>query len=114
MTLNNSCRDNLILFCQGNTNVDISEALEAMLKDQARSAAAKSAKAASYEKLWEIVSAHMSSAPMTVAEIHTACESELPEGETKGKIQYALNNLWTDRVVKIQQGHGFPNTYRLA
>ena len=40
-----------------------------------------------------------------------AIEDEVPEGITKGKVQYALTHLWGDEIVKVE---GKPNGYRKA
>ena len=51
------------------------------------------------------------SGPVTVSELYEAIKDELPEGFSRGKVQYALMNYWTDEVVKIE---GKPNMYKRA
>jgi hypothetical protein len=46
--------------------------------------------------------------PLTIGEIYDAIEDDLPDGFTKGKIQYAITRLWIDEVNKIE---GKVNTY---
>lgn len=65
-----------------------------------------------YATAREIVMKYMSEVPQTVADIFAACESELPDGFSKGKIQYALLNTWAADVVKVENPHG-ANQYRL-
>lgn len=65
-----------------------------------------------YAAAREVVLAAMTEAPQSVAEIFAACEENLPDGFSKGKVQYALMNYWTDAVVKIENPYG-PNQYRL-
>ena len=77
--------------------------------DFAKQAEKASAKLDTYETIHDVVMAHLGDKPMTVAEIFTACESELPDGTTKNKVQYGLLNYWKDEVVKIE---GKPNQYR--
>lgn len=72
---------------------------------------AKAKNAEAYDALHDVVIGALSDAPATVAEIWKAIEDEVPEGVTKGKIQYALNNLWGDEIVKVA---GKPNGYRRA
>ena len=38
--------------------------------------------------------------PATIGELYEAIEDELPEGFTKGKLQYAMTRLWVDEIVK--------------
>lgn len=67
-----------------------------------------------YATAHDIVMGVMSEVPATVADIFAKCESELPEGFTKAKVQYALLNYWKDEVVKVDNGKRSPMTYRKA
>ena len=49
-------------------------------------------------------------APVTMGELYEAVEDNLPDGMTKGKVQYAVTRLWTDEIVKTE---GKVNTYSL-
>ena len=49
-------------------------------------------------------------APVTIGELYEAVADELPEGMTKGKVQYAVTRLWSDEIVKTE---GKVNTYSL-
>ena len=42
---------------------------------------------------------------------YDAVRDELPDGFTRGKLQYAVTKLWVDEIVKID---GKPNTYKKA
>jgi hypothetical protein len=93
------------------TNIDeITAELEAELN---KAAIAKAEKAAGYDAAWDAICAvfAQTTAPLTVAEIFEQAENDLPEGFTKGKVQYGLTHNWADKIVKIE---GKPNTYRLA
>ena len=48
---------------------------------------------------------------VTLGELYDAVESELPEGFTKGKLQYAMTRLWKDELVKVE---GKVNSYLKA
>ena len=48
--------------------------------------------------------------PVTIGELYESIESELPEGMTKGKVQYAVTRLWADEIAKTE---GKVNTYSL-
>jgi len=76
-----------------------------------KGAAEKAARAAEYEAIHDLIVDNLSDTPVTVADLVTEIEGELPEGMNRHKVQYALNNLWQDEIVKIA---GKPNTYRRA
>ena len=93
------------------TNIDeIKAELEAELN---KGAVAKAAKDEVYDLAWDCVREvfGFTTAPLTVAEIFEQVKDDLPEGFTKGKVQYGLTHQWAPQVVKIE---GKPNTYRLA
>lgn len=46
-----------------------------------------------------------------LSELYEAVADDLPEGFTKGKLQYAVTRLWKDEIVRIE---GKVNTYRKA
>jgi len=76
-----------------------------------KGAAEKAARAAGYEAIHALIVDNLTDTPVTVADLFAEIESELPEGMNRHKVQYALNNLWQDEIVKIS---GKPNTYRHA
>ena len=57
-----------------------------------------------YATAHDVVMAHLTDTPVTVAELFAACEDELPEGFSKSKIQYAVRELWGAEVVKHENG----------
>ena len=48
---------------------------------------------------------------VTIGELYDAVAGNLPEGFTKGKLQYAVTRLWKDEIVRIE---GKVNSYRKA
>ena len=80
-------------------------------KEINKGAEAKAKNAETYESFHDLLINALGDAPATCGEIFEAIEDELPEGITKGKVQYALSHLWQDEIVKIE---GKPNTYRRA
>ena len=40
--------------------------------------------------------------PITLAELYEEVQSELPKGFSKGKVQYAVTNLWANELVKTE------------
>lgn len=74
--------------------------------------AEKQARAEAYEGIHSLVVDNLSDTPITCADLFGEIESEvLAAGMTRHNVQYALNNLWQDEIVKIA---GKPNTYRRA
>lgn len=86
---------------------DNAEILAEFEKEINRNAEAKQAKEALYAKAKPIVLGAMD-APATITEIFEAVKDELPEGFTKGNLQYAVTRLWKDEIDKFE---GKVNTY---
>lgn len=76
-----------------------------------KDADAKAKSAEAYESIHALIVDTLSSTPVTCGELWDAIQGEVPDGITKGKVQYALTHLWQDEIVKIE---GKPNTYRRA
>ena len=87
------------------------EILAELTKEITKGDAQKAKNAEAYESIHDIVMGALSAVPVTVAELWDSIEDEVPEGITKGKVQYALTHLWQDEIVKIE---GKPNSYRKA
>ena len=90
---------------------DNAEVLAELDKEINKGAEAKAKNAEAYASIHDIVMDTLTDTPVTVAELWEAIENEVPEGITKGKVQYALTHLWDGEIVKIE---GKPNTYRKA
>ena len=82
-----------------------------LLSELNKGAAEKVARAAEYEAIHALIVDSLSDTPITCGELWESIEGSVPEGITKGKVQYALTHLWQDEIVKIE---GKPNTYRRA
>ena len=76
-----------------------------------RGADAKAQKWAEYDAVKPVVLDALSDTPVTITELYDAVRDELPDGFTRGKLQYAVTKLWVDEIVKID---GKPNTYKKA
>lgn len=96
------------LIDNGFADEDILAELE---KEITKGEAQKAKNAEAYESIHDLVIGTLSDVPVTCGELWDAIEDEVPEGITKGKVQYALTHLWQDEIVKIE---GKPNTYRKA
>ena len=86
---------------------DNPEILAEFEKEINRNAEAKQAKETLYAEAKPIV-LNVMDAPATITEIFEAVESDLPEGFTKGNLQYAVTRLWKDEIDKFE---GKVNTY---
>ena len=64
-----------------------------------------------YEAAKAVVMNELGDTPVTISELYDAVADKLPEGMTKGKLQYAVTRLWKDEIVRIE---GKVNTYRKA
>lgn len=64
-----------------------------------------------YESAKSIVMEELSETPVTIGELYEALKEKLPEGFSKGKLQYAVTRLWTSEIRKIE---GKVNTYCVA
>ena len=70
----------------------------------------KAARAAAYAGIHDIVVDNLTETPVTCSDLWSEIEGEVTaKGMTRHNVQYALNNLWQDEIVKIA---GKPNTYR--
>ena len=85
-----------------------SEILAEIEKELNKGEAEKAKKAELYDVAKPIVLGALSDAPATIGEIYDAIANELPDGFTKGKVQYAITRLWADEVTKTE---GKVNTY---
>jgi hypothetical protein len=64
-----------------------------------------------YESAKGIVLKELGETPVTISELYDALKAKLPEGFTKGKLQYAMTRLWTSEIRNIK---GKVNTYCVA
>ena len=77
-----------------------------------KGAAEKAARAEAYEGIHDIVVDNLTETPVSLTDLWPEIEGDVTaKGMTKHNVQYALNNLWQDEIVKIA---GKPNTYRRA
>lgn len=76
-----------------------------------KGAEVKAQNAELYDTAKAVVMAELGETPVTIGELYEAVENKLPEGFTKGKLQYAVTRLWKDEIVRIE---GKVNTYRKA
>lgn len=102
----------LINYLNGATIDNLSE-IKAELEAELNRGAEKAQKNQElYAEAHDVVMAGLERAvnPITVSELYEDIASELPEGFSKGKVQYALLHYWDGEIVKTK---GDPNTYSL-
>ena len=76
-----------------------------------KGAEAKAARNAVYESIHSLIVDNLTGTPVTCADLWDEISGDAPDGITRHNVQYALNNLWPEEIVKIP---GKPNTYRRA
>jgi len=105
---------NTILTLIATIDTPEAEAVRAELTAELNKGAEQKAQSdALYESAKPVVMGELSKATeaVTLGELYEAVADSLPEGFTKGKLQYAVTRLWKDEIVKVE---GKVNTYRKA
>lgn len=92
----------------GYENAEVLAELDAELN---KGAEAKAARNAVYESIHSLIVDNLTGTPVTCADLWDEISGDAPDGITRHNVQYALNNLWPEEIVKIP---GKPNTYRRA
>ena len=90
---------------------DIKEIRDEIASELAKGAEKAQANRDLYAQAHDVVIGALSDTPVTIGEIYAEVENDLPEGFSKGKVQYAITRLWANEVVKHE---GKVNTYTRA
>ena len=98
-------------YADENEKTALETAISELNAELNKGAEQKQKNAEAYESIHDLIVGNLANAPCTCAELYEVIKDKLPTGMGKGKVQYALNNLWQDEIVKIE---GKPNTYRRA
>lgn len=94
--------ETLVNYINDNAVADLFEIRDEMAAELNKNKAKADANRALYEEAHDIViGAIPTETPVTVAELFEAVESQLPEGFTKAKVNYALTHYWEEDVNKI-------------
>lgn len=103
----------LVAYLNGETVTNLDEIKAELEAELSRNADKAAANRKVYDEARELVLAElgMTDKGVTLAELYESCEDKLPNGFTKGKLQYALLHYWNDAVNVTQDKGG--NTYRL-
>ena len=105
---------NTILSLIATIDTPEAEAVRAELNAELNKGAEEKARNAElYDTAKAVVMGELATATeaVTIGELYEAVKDKLPEGFTKGKLQYAVTRLWKDEIVRIE---GKVNTYRKA
>ena len=103
---------NTILTLIANIDTDEANAVRAELNAELnKGAEQKAANAALYEAVKPIVIEELGDATCTIGELWEAVADKMPEGFTKGKLQYAVTRLWVNDFERVE---GKVNSYRKA
>jgi hypothetical protein len=102
----------LVDYIDTNAIAELADVRDELVAELAKGAEKAQANRDLYASAHDVVINALASAtaPVTMGELYEAVESELPEGMTKGKVQYAVTRLWVDEIVKTE---GKVNTYSL-
>lgn len=93
----------LLAYLNGETVTNIDEIRDELASELAKSEAKAEANREMYELAHDVaINALVSCEGMTIAELWKATAMEMPEGFSKGKLQYAVTRMWIDELVKIE------------
>ena len=102
----------LVSYIDTNAIVELADVRDELVAELNKGAEKAQANRDLYAQAHDVVIEAMShlTAPATIAELYDEVADALPEGMTKGKMQYAVTRLWVDEIVKTE---GKVNTYAL-
>ena len=101
----------ILTLIANDTSADAELVRQELTAELNKGAELKAQNDALYESAKAVVMSELGETPCTIGELYDAVADELPEGFTKGKLQYAVTRLWTADIVRIE---GKVNTYRKA
>ena len=102
----------LVSFLDGQTVHNLDEIRAEIVAELSKGEAKAQANRDKYAEAKDIVIDALKgvTSPVTLGELYAEVQNSLPEGFSKGKVQYAVTRLWTDSIAKIE---GKVNTYTL-
>ena len=107
-----SSLQSLVSFLNGEIVTNIDEIKAEIEAELAKGAEKAQANRDLYASAHDVVmnGLRMATEPVTIGELYDEIADELPEGFSKGKVQYAITRLWAKEVVKTE---GKVNTYSI-
>ena len=103
-----STMQTIVNYINTNAIAELAEVRDELTAELAKGEAKAQANRDLYAEAKEIILSALSDTPVTVAELYDEVASQLPEGFSKGKVQYAITRLWASEVNKIE---GKTNSY---
>jgi hypothetical protein len=103
-----SSLQSLVSYLNGETITNIDEIKAEIEAELAKDVERKQANAEAYEAAKPIILGALSDTPVTLGELYDEVADDLPDGFTKGKVQYAVTRLWCDEITKVE---GKVNSY---
>ena len=102
----------LVSYIDTNAIAELADVRDELVAELNKGAEKAQANRDLYAQAHDVVIGAMShlTAPATIAELYDEVADALPEGMTKGKMQYAVTRMWVDEIVKTE---GKVNTYAL-
>lgn len=102
----------LVSYIDTNAIAELADVRDELVAELNKGAEKAQANRDLYSQAHDVVIEAMShlTAPATIAELYDEVADALPEGMTKGKMQYAVTRMWVDEIVKTE---GKVNTYAL-
>ena len=112
-TMKKATLQSLVAYLDGQTIDNLPEIKAELEAELNKGAEAKAQSDALYESAKGVVMDELAMATegVTISELYDAIADKLPEGFSKGKLQYAVTRLWKDEIVRTE---GKVNTYRKA
>ena len=92
----------LVNYLNGETVTNLDEIKAEIEAELAKGEAKAQANRDLYAEAKDIVLGALSDTPVTIGELYAEIATELPEGFSKGKVQYAITRLWADEVTKVE------------
>ena len=97
-----STMQSLVSYLNGETVDNIAEIKAEIEAELAKGAEKAQANRDLYAQAKGIVLGALSETPVTIGELYDEIANDLPEGFSKGKVQYAITRLWADEVTKVE------------
>ena len=105
-----SIMKSILTLIANDESAEATEVREALTAELSKGEAKAQANRDLYESAKDVVLGALSETPVTIGELYDEIASRLPDGMTKGKVQYAITRLWADKVTKVE---GKVNAYAL-
>lgn len=97
----NYLSDNLS-YAQDEEKVFLQGAIDEITAELTKGEAKAQANRDMYASAKGVILGALTDTPVTISELYDEIASELPDGFSKSKVQYAVTRLWADEVTKVE------------